>query len=359
MVRTAGRNIPDNGDEFLRALYAGLSSDPSIETITVSEYIHKFPPTRSIPRVKAGSWIFGNLETWVGEAEQNRAWEYLSFTRQQLVEWQGSGVVRDPEKAADAWDELHVAEGSDWFWWYYSRNKFGQEQMFDREFRTHLANIFQLMDQPIPPWLLRPISGEAHGPYKIPSGYVSPRLDAAQQPDIAWAHAGYLDASRSTGAMQQGGGVLRRLYFGYNPADLVFRVEGNEHLAPYSVWLYMSTSGPNTGRVAHAPVAESVSGIPPNVSASWQLCLLTGTPGSAILSRATTDGVWEMVGNLPEVMAKGNVLEFEIPLDRLGIGYGESLGLQLALVRDDRIVEALPSAGDEFEQITMMLATHG
>ena len=350
---------PDNGDEFLRALYAGLSQDPTIETVSLSDYVRRFPPTRSISRVKAGSWIFGNLETWVGEAEQNRAWEYLSIARQQLVDWEKGQTHPDPKKRADAWRELYVAEGSDWFWWYYSRNKFGQEQMFDKEFRTHLANVYHLIELPVPGWLLRPISGEWHGRYQAPSGYVSPRLDADRQPDAAWTHAGSLEAGRSTGSMQQGSGVLRRLYFGYNPADVVFRIEANEDLSPYTVWLYIATGGTNTGRIAHITPDNTSARIPMDFIASWQLCLLPSTPGSAILSRATPEGVWEMVGNLPEMMAKGNVVEVEIPLARLGIGYGQILGLQLALVRDERIIEALPTVGDEFEQLSLTLATHG
>src|SRR6185436_14470879 len=57
----------ENGNEFLHALYQRLSDDPSIETVTIADYLRRHPPRRRIDRVKAGSWIFGNLETWIGE----------------------------------------------------------------------------------------------------------------------------------------------------------------------------------------------------------------------------------------------------------------------------------------------------
>ena len=46
---------------------------------------------KRIDKLAAGSWIFGNLETWIGEGEQNRAWEYLAIARAQVVSWERGG----------------------------------------------------------------------------------------------------------------------------------------------------------------------------------------------------------------------------------------------------------------------------
>lgn len=147
----------DNGDPFLRHLYSLLSQEEEIQTVTVSEYLAQHQPREKIGYLFTGSWIDHNLETWIGEPAQNRAWEYLSRTRETLLSWQRDYAPADIETMGRAWQEIYAAEGSDWFWWYSSRNKSPEEAMLDETFRGHLANVFTLMGVPIPDWLKEPI----------------------------------------------------------------------------------------------------------------------------------------------------------------------------------------------------------
>jgi alpha-amylase/alpha-mannosidase (GH57 family) len=157
-----------DGKEFLHALYRKLSvlcRQKRIITTTVSEYIFGNPrrmiarhPVASQPAMEwlwPGSWINGNYDTWIGEPEENTAWEYLLKARQDL---NASGVRRPDPKANPprqntrawyafmAWEEMYAAEGSDWFWW------FGADQIapagdtpFDVGYRIHLQNIYKFM----------------------------------------------------------------------------------------------------------------------------------------------------------------------------------------------------------------------
>jgi hypothetical protein len=155
-----------DGKGFLNAFYRKLTAlDRSgrVRTTTVSEYIAG-NPSRSIPahpvktlpameRLWAGSWINGNFDTWIGEPEENRAWEYLLRARTDLEK---SGVPR-PDPIADppppstrpwyafkAWEEMYAAEGSDWFWWYGAdQSAPGGDAPFDEAFRIHLDNIYR------------------------------------------------------------------------------------------------------------------------------------------------------------------------------------------------------------------------
>jgi hypothetical protein len=208
--------------------------------------------------------------------------------------------------------------------------------MFDREFRAHLANVYRLIDLPVPTWLERPISGEPPTRFRLPTGYVTPRLDAEPQAGVEWTNAGYLDALRSTGAMQQGGGALQRLYFGHNPADLFFRLEGGEDLGPYAIRLYVG-AGPSAPRYA-----RDIAGFEPGRFA-WEVSLLPQTVGHADLSRATQDGGWEVVGHVDELARKGAVLEVGLDLGRLGLGHGSEVDVLLTLAREHRIIETLPA----------------
>ncbi len=147
----------DNGDPFLRHLYSLLSQEEEIQTITVSEYLSRHPPQEKIGHLFTASWIDHNLKTWIGEPAQNRAWEYLSRTREALLSWQRDYAPADIETMGRAWQKIYAAEGSDWFWWYCSRNESPEEAILDKTFRGHLANVFTLMGVPIPDWLKEPI----------------------------------------------------------------------------------------------------------------------------------------------------------------------------------------------------------
>jgi alpha-amylase/alpha-mannosidase (GH57 family) len=135
----------NNGDDFFRALYTLCSNDPTLATVTVSEFLKANPPRAEIPRLAAGSWINANFDTWIGGPAHNRAWELLEMTREALAAAQVDG-----DRVRQAWDALYVAEGSDWFWWYSPRNSSKQDEIFDELFRTHLRRVYEIIGASVP-----------------------------------------------------------------------------------------------------------------------------------------------------------------------------------------------------------------
>jgi len=348
----------DNGNEFLNALYRRLSEEDDLETVTLSEYVAAYPPRRSVERLKAGSWIYGSLETWIGEEEQNRAWEYLALARARLLQWQVGGGA-DADATERAWHELRVAEGSDWFWWYYSRNKFGQEAMFDQEFRAHLGNVYLATGLPVPPWLTRPILGDPPARFRSPAGYIHPRLSSDPKPTLEWTNAGFLDARRSTGAVQQGGGVLSRVYYGFNPADLYVRLEASEDLAPYSVAIYVRRpDAPTWNARPRYAGDEAAQGIG-DAHIVWEVMVPPHATERAVVARALGFDQWETIADLGEVARKGAVLEVAVPLEQLDLRLGDTIGLIVALERERRILELLPSVDDDPNELIFTLAAQG
>ena len=156
----------NDGKTFLNALYRKLSAlfaQKRIVTVTMSEYLQGNPnrgiaahPMKSLPSMEwlwPGSWINGNYDTWIGEPEENRAWEYLVQARIDLAR---SGVARpDPRSDAPragtrkwyaymAWEEMYASEGSDWFWWYGSdQTAPAGDTPFDAGYRAHLKNVYR------------------------------------------------------------------------------------------------------------------------------------------------------------------------------------------------------------------------
>jgi len=136
---------PNDGHDFLELLYQRLSESKIIKTTTINEYLKKFPPKSEIKRLACGSWIYAEFGKWIGNPYKVRAWEYLAKARQEL----DNPELRTKDyELGLALKQIHIAEGSDWFWWY------GEDHTdFDRLFRTHLSNFYTIIKKPIPEYL--------------------------------------------------------------------------------------------------------------------------------------------------------------------------------------------------------------
>lgn len=150
---------------FLHALYGLLEVDREIQTVTFSEYLdgnplravrtHGIESHEKVHQLFTGSWIdeLGSargvdLGTWIGEAEENRAWELLGAVRDEIDGHGGSPATLDA---------IYAAEGSDWFWWFGDDQESGNDPAFDDLFRRHLRSAYRALGAPPPPWLDTPI----------------------------------------------------------------------------------------------------------------------------------------------------------------------------------------------------------
>ncbi|MFC1548953.1 glycogen synthase GlgA [Candidatus Omnitrophota bacterium] len=140
--------FPDGGKYFLNKLYKKLSTCKDIELVTVGDYLRANEKRREIDRLHSGSWIDRNFDKWIGSPQKDKAWEYLEDARREVF---ASG---EPDKKV--LEQLYVAEGSDWFWWY---DDFGSEVnfVFDELYRLHLSNIYRFMGRNVPHHLDVPI----------------------------------------------------------------------------------------------------------------------------------------------------------------------------------------------------------
>ena len=134
----AWEGYPNNGNDFLRRLYGSLEADDRFETVRVSEFLDQNPPTVELPGLHSGSWIDANYRVWIGEPSHVRAWSALERTRR-FAQRQWGGIREMPPSVRKP---LLVAEGSDWFWWYSSRNSSPEDAVFDQLFRANLEVIW-------------------------------------------------------------------------------------------------------------------------------------------------------------------------------------------------------------------------
>jgi len=212
-----------NGRPFLRALYRRISDDPNFEALTISEALARFEPKR-IAGVVPGSWINANFDVWIGAEEDNLAWGFLLDARRAYDE------ARDrPEISNDmrrlAYEELLIAEGSDWCWWYGPEHGSDNRPEFDQLYRAHLSNVYRALGQTPPEALSQSIlksqPGELH---ELPRNSIYATLDGEITSVFEWSGAGRYRPDPRSGAMH-GDAPLRELFYGTDGENLFVRMD--------------------------------------------------------------------------------------------------------------------------------------
>ncbi|NWF55687.1 MAG: hypothetical protein HXY45_12930 [Syntrophaceae bacterium] len=216
---------PDGGEAFLNGLCERLSRESSLKTVQVGEYLASDPPREVLDFLHTGSWIEQNFRIWIGHPEDNLAWNCLKRTRGFL-----EAVSKDrnlpSEKKELAWEEIYIAEGSDWFWWFGDDFSSDNDEEFDRLFRMHLSNVHLLLGTEVPDYLRIPISSPHEvKPTLEPVGFVSPSLDGQVTHYYEWREAGYFSAKAGGGSMYRGEGYLSGFYFGFDLERLYLRLD--------------------------------------------------------------------------------------------------------------------------------------
>lgn len=239
----AWEHFADGGEAFLRALYRGLSSDSGrLRTATLETYFKDHQPVRGLTTLHTGSWISSNFDIWIGEAEENRAWELLGSTRE-FLQREIDGGRLEPAKKAAALREIYAAEGSDWFWWYGPDFSSGNDGLFDELFRQHLKNIYLLCEIPAPPELDIPILGYAPPVLRSPAGHISPNWAEVDETAAQWSRAGTYIPGSEQGAMCRAERIAKKFWFGCDPARLYLRLDLNENAPPFTLRLIVSRPG--------------------------------------------------------------------------------------------------------------------
>ncbi len=193
----AWEHYPNDGKEFLHTLYQLLEEEQekgTIRTITPEDYVTQFPEQPELENLWAGSWVSPDYLTWIGEDEENRAWDYLGRVRAAVEK---KKHTLDEETLAAVMDAIYTAEGSDWFWWYGADQNSGDDASFDEQFRRTLMRVYEIMGDPVPTFLKVPvIPQQAQAPEAGASALITPEIDGegeerrvARVPATTWRRA--------------------------------------------------------------------------------------------------------------------------------------------------------------------------
>ena len=220
----AWEHYENDGHDFLHYLYEGLSREERLKTITVSEYLSTYGRGEPLPRLHAGSWINANFRVWIGHDEDNRAWDYLTETREDLEVFQKMNPLKN---ISEAWKSIYVAEGSDWNWWYGDEHTTETQNDFDELFRLNLVKVYKEMGKEIPQHLFVPIPREDKGISPIISirGFIDPKIDGIVTSYYEWYQGAYIDVKKTGGSMHRAESMLSRLLYGFNKDNFFLRID--------------------------------------------------------------------------------------------------------------------------------------
>jgi alpha-amylase/alpha-mannosidase (GH57 family) len=316
-------HYPGGGVPFLRALYERCTRAADVAPVRIGEYLEESPPRDTLPRLFAGSWIGHNFAIWVGHDEDNTAWDALHRTREHLL--RRSADCSDRSAIQRAWEELYIAEGSDWFWWYGEDHSSAQDALFDYLFRKHLQNVYLLLGDEPPADLARPISRSGQrAAYTLPRAFLDVTVNG-RRTFFEWLSAGrYNPQNERQGAMALARkGPIKELYFGFNVRALFVRVD---------------FQGPARKALADFDALRLVFAEPPG----WEVRVLRpARPDQAVElwrgdERAPAEGI---------AVGVEQIFELAVPFERLGVAVNQPLQFFVELLEGRRSCDRAPREG--------------
>ena len=214
---------PKSGREFLRRFYDVLQREAGLEAVTVSEAIARHRNVSPLKALVPGSWINANFNVWIGAPEDNRAWDYLYHAREFYA--QNAARASQPQRKL-AFEEIMIAEGSDWNWWYGPEHHSANDRDFDELYRKHLSNIYQALGAAPPDYLAQPITGgEVRPAYTPQTAYIHPRVSGDKIRYFEWMGAAIFTADQRAGAMHGKQFLLDSVYAGIDSTFVYGRLD--------------------------------------------------------------------------------------------------------------------------------------
>jgi alpha-amylase/alpha-mannosidase (GH57 family) len=321
---------PQSGREFLRRLYDGIQKDPTFEALTISEGVERETSPGHLGSIFPGSWINANFDVWIGAPEDNVAWDHLSSARDFFDEHAAQAT---DEKKDLAHEELLIAEGSDWNWWYGPEHHSANDRDFDELYRKHLANIYQALGASPPHVLADPIRMAPDKPRFTPqTAHIHPLIDGKDIGYFDWLGAAVHVADHHTSAMHGRPPLLNAGYAGIDDEYLYCRLDFTDKPARWAgayTQLVLTIEALADG--ASKPAYRLETDISSGAVQGWTF----GKDGQTKPAQQR-DGI--------DVRME-SIFECQVPLALLNSPPGSMLRIRFSLWRDRLPLDALPQEG--------------
>jgi alpha-amylase/alpha-mannosidase (GH57 family) len=309
----AWEHYPNHGIEFLTTLYRGLASaNDEVTPVTVSEAIAA-SEAGTLERVFAGSWIDHSFQIWGGHGEDRAAWDLVYQCRDALDD---AGI----EEGHEAREELRIAQGSDWYWWYGDDHACANDAEFDRLFRGHVRAAYEKAGLPVPGSVDESITHCREGQAVAkPTRLITPTIDGDVTHYYEWLGAGRVRGGGPLGVMDvPRDQAVKTVRFGCDTDRLYVRVDFHSG-AP-------AARGQESMRVTVQRPHACAFFVPLDHESDE-----VESEDGAVGAGAT---------------AFGRILEVAIPWEALGARPGDRVVFVVERLEDGRAVERTPGEGE-------------
>lgn len=332
----AWEHYPNNGNDFRKLLYKELSKDPLINLVTPSEYLEKYGVKNELETLAKGSWAGGTLDTWIGEKEENEAWDRLAKAREILL---SKININENELARHV---LYAAEGSDWFWWYGADQDAGNnEVLFDQQFKNLLIKMYEMAGYTeIPSYLY------------IPNKKPAPPTSGVIK-KIEYEFNGKLDEVEKTTAMFDDSldeNLLRYVYVGRGDSGVYVGIILDKPATEYlgediKVEVYADSPTANKFNAKTYYSKDKVTPLGFALSHRFAINLKTWPKRQKVsFYKASGTDKWILTtGNVKGFV--GDIVEMEIPYDLINVKSGQEFNIAVVVSKDRKDEDFAPNYG--------------
>jgi alpha-amylase/alpha-mannosidase (GH57 family) len=311
----------NDGRDFFRYLYEGLSREERLKTVTVSDFLARQGGGELLGRLHPGSWINSNFSIWIGHEEDNDAWDYLGETRDRLEEFQKNKPGANLE---EAWKAIFAAEGSDWNWWYGDEHQTETQEEFDELFRLNLMKVYRVMGNDIPEQLYEPILRRDRGiaPTLAMRGFIRPTIDGIVTSYYEWYQGAQMDVKKSGGSMHKSESLIAAVHYGFDKDNLYVRIDPKISFEEFDQGITLSiiTSKPADVKVSFPLIGKE----------------------AAVFEREGAS--WRKLRELREVAFR-DIFEIGIPFSELKAREKEEINMYVSVVKAGEEIERCPWRG--------------
>ena len=329
-------NYENDGNDFLGKLYTLIENDESLETVLISDYIKSDEHKKTLSKIIPGSSIDSTFKYWIGDPIKNKAWNYLEQTKEIYDKYAADkSNLGDKVKALN---ELMIAQGSDWFWWYGEPNNSGQDFVFDYMFREHLKNVYVALNLEIPKFLQESLITKFEIPFKRPARRISPRIDGLQSSDDDWYNSGLI--TLLDGPVHRENKNVDKIFFGCDNKNMYFRLHVNKNASEVGFmerinqfYIYVRNAT-HAGSRAYIRLISKTDNPYPILSEKFEneltLTLVKDTLYPPRLSTCLHQNMWTLANPEGVNIVYKDVIDLSVPFDTIGVNHGDKVEFFIA-----------------------------
>ncbi|MGE0407088.1 MAG: glycoside hydrolase family 57 protein, partial [Candidatus Korobacteraceae bacterium] len=326
----AWEHYPESGREFLRRVYDALQDDPALEAVTASEALQRHREPARLHALSPGSWINANFNIWIGAPEDNRSWDALTSAR---AFYESAAPLVSEAQRKLAYEDVLIAEGSDWNWWYGPEHHTANDRDFDELYRHHLSNIYQALGASPPLYLAQPIMAATAKPViAAQTAYIHPHIRADFARYFDWVGAAMYAAERHGDAMHGKTFYLEAIYAGIDEKNLYGRLDFVGGIPDEALELVVNCRSVPPGAAVSPsdPVTPTANANVPGTSLLLEAAVEARRMSAWTLRSAGMQQVIATSADTPENGARVSLFknfEFQVPLKLLNATFGWTIQL--------------------------------